>query len=59
MATQTAAAAGSKQPVRPPVTEHAAQSLPGLRMLALALAVLAAIVLFVLAAQPAEAARRC
>ena len=50
MATQTAAAAGSKQPVRPPVTEHAARSLPGLRMLALALAVLlAAIVLFVLA----------
>jgi regulator of protease activity HflC (stomatin/prohibitin superfamily) len=50
MATQTAAAAGSKQPVVPPVTEHAARSLPGLRMLALALAVLlAAIVLFVLA----------
>jgi regulator of protease activity HflC (stomatin/prohibitin superfamily) len=50
MATQTAAAAGSKRPVGPPVTEHAARSLPGLRMLALALAVLlAAIVLFVLA----------
>jgi regulator of protease activity HflC (stomatin/prohibitin superfamily) len=50
MATQTAAAAGSKRPVSPPVTEHAARSLPGLRMLALALAVLfAAIVLFVLA----------
>ena len=50
MATQTAAAAGSKRPVGPPVTEHVARSLPGLRMLALALAVLlAAIVLFVLA----------
>ena len=50
MATQIAAAAGSKQPVGTPVTERPARSLPGLRMLALALAVLlAAIVLFVLA----------
>ena len=51
MAIQTAAAAGSKQPVGQPVTERVAKSLPGLRILAAGIvAVLAGIVLIVVGA---------
>jgi regulator of protease activity HflC (stomatin/prohibitin superfamily) len=51
MAIQTAAAAGSKQPVGQPVTERVAKSVPGLRILAAGIvAVLAGIVLIVVGA---------
>jgi hypothetical protein len=51
MATQTAAPAGSKQPVGQPVTERAAKSLPGLQILAAGIvAVLAGVVLIVVGA---------
>ena len=51
MAIQTAAAAGSKQPVGQPVTERVAKSLPGLQILAAGIvAVLAGVVLIVVGA---------
>jgi hypothetical protein len=51
MAIQTAAAAGSKQPVGPPVTERVAKSLPGLQILAAGIvAILAGVVLIVVGA---------
>jgi SPFH domain / Band 7 family len=51
MAIQTAAAAGSKQPVGQPVTERVAKSLPGLQILAAGIvAIIAGVVLIVVGA---------